>query len=136
MGAPKELTSEEKAKARRLLAIYKMTLAEDAAKRGEQKNACAICRRSFSQFRSFQDHDHKCCPRRLKNFCGKCNRGILCYLCNKYAVGLLEWLVKVDIEFEKVAEYKRFWDAEVARKGGYAPKEAATKKLRKKQKGI
>jgi hypothetical protein len=134
-----KLSTADRAKAARLLSIYLMTLEEHNAKRAEQKNACAICRRPFTQFKAFQDHDHACCPRRLKHFCGKCNRGLLCYLCNKYAVGLLEWLVKVDIDFERVVEYKKFWDATIKARGGYGPKPKSKKaaaKLRKEQTGV
>jgi hypothetical protein len=126
-----KLSSSERAKDKRLQTIYNTTLEKQNAQRDEQKNACAICRRSFAQFTAFQDHDHKCCPRRLKNFCGKCNRGLICYLCNKYAVGLVEWMRKMDISFDKVIEYIKFWDAEIARKGGYAPKEKGKSKKRK-----
>jgi hypothetical protein len=92
---------------------------------------CAICGRSFASFVKFQDHDHRCCPRRLKKFCGKCNRGLLCYLCNKYAVGLLEWMAKMGITIEKVVAYKQFWDVELVRRGAYEPK-ATPKKSRRK----
>jgi hypothetical protein len=123
-----QLSSKDRAKDKRLREIYNTTLEAQNAKRDEQKNACAICRRPFNQFQAYQDHDHKCCPRRLKRFCGLCNRGLLCYLCNKYAVGLLEWMEKMGIHIDKVVEYKRFWDAEVVRKGGYAPKEKVKSK--------
>ena len=94
--------------------------------------------RLFAKFTAFQDHDHKCCPRRLKEFCGKCNRAVLCYLCNKYAVGLIEWLRKMGIPLTKVVEYVQFWDAEIMKKGGYEPKAAKKKsaKIRAKQKSV
>lgn len=123
--------SRDKAKDKRLQTIYNTTLEKQNEKRVAQKNACAICRRSFSQFTAFQDHDHKCCPRRLKRFCGLCNRGLICYLCNKYAVGLVEWMRKMDISFDRVIAYIKFWDAEITRKGGYAPKEKGKSKKRK-----
>jgi hypothetical protein len=128
--------SRDKAKDKRLQTIYNTTLEKQNEKRATQKNACAICRRSFSQFTAFQDHDHKCCPRRLKRFCGLCNRGLICFLCNKYAVGLVEWMRKMDISFDRVIEYIKFWDAEITRIGGYAPKEKAKssrKRSRRKQ---
>jgi hypothetical protein len=133
------LSSSERAKDKRLQTIYKTTLDAQNEQRAEQKNACAICQRSFTKFTAFQDHDHKCCPRRLKNFCGLCNRSLICFLCNKYAVGLVEWMYKMDIPFDKVVDYIKFWDGEIARKGGYAPKEKGKSKKRKsfgKQKGI
>jgi hypothetical protein len=134
-----KLTTAEKAKTKRLATIYKQTLEQHNAIRAEQKNACAICRRSFTQFQAYQDHDHKCCPRRRKEFCGLCNRSLICYLCNKYAVGLVEWMRKMDISFDKVVEYIKFWDAEIQRRGGYAEKPKAKSKARvrrKKQKSV
>lgn len=133
-----KLSSKDRAKDTRLRTIYNTTLEAQNAERTKQRNACAICRRPFNQFMSFQDHDHKCCPRRLHRFCGLCNRGILCYLCNKYAVGLIEWLRKMDIGLDEVVAYVKKWDAEIVRKGGYAPKAAAKSKTksRRKQKGV
>src|ERR1035441_4436227 len=84
------MTSAERSKDKRLRAIYNTTLEAQNKQRDEQGNACAICKRDFAKFTAFQDHEHKCCPRRKKNFCGKCNRGLICYLCNKWLVGVLE----------------------------------------------
>lgn len=132
-----KLTTAERAKDNRLRKIYNTTLEAQNAQKFDQGNGCAICGRDFGKFVMFQDHDHKCCPRRLKNFCGKCNRGLLCYLCNKHAVGLIEWLRKMDIPLTKVVEYVYFWDAEITKKGGYEPKEKKkTAKVRRKQKSV
>lgn len=84
------MTPEETAKDKRLQKTYKTTLEQQNAQKAEQKNACAICGRSFEHYTPFQDHWHKCCPRKLKEFCGLCNRGLLCFPCNKYVVGVLE----------------------------------------------
>jgi hypothetical protein len=129
------VTSAERAKDKRLQTIYNRTLADQNLQRDRQKNACEICRRSFSQFTAYQDHDHACCPRRLKNFCGKCNRGLLCYLCNKRVVAMIEYCRKVEIPIEKAIEYVKNWTAVIEAKGGYVKKEKVTK-LRKKQKSI
>jgi hypothetical protein len=131
VGEARQLTSKERAKDKRLREIYSMSLEDHNAKRDKQNHACAICSRPFRDFTAYQDHDHKCCPRRLKRFCGLCNRGLTCYLCNKYAVGFLEFLMKMNIPIENVIAYVKFWDAEIARKGGYAPK-AEPKRKRKK----
>jgi hypothetical protein len=134
-----KLSSKDRAKDKRLREIYNRSLEDQNAQRAEQKNACAICRRPFNQFTAFQDHDHKCCPRRLKKFCGLCNRGLLCYLCNKYAVGLIEWMRKMDIPMQKVVDYCTFWDGVIAAKGGYAPKEkvkSPRKRTRRKQTSV
>lgn len=133
MGEVGKLTSKEKAKDKRLRDVYNMTLEEHNAKRAQQNNKCAICQRDFREFTAFQDHDHRCCPRRLHKFCGKCNRGLLCYLCNKYAVGLIEWMRKMDIPMTKLVEYLEFWTEEIKRRGGYEPK-ATPKKTRRKSK--
>jgi hypothetical protein len=136
---PSSLSSKDRAKDKRLREIYNTSLEAQNEQRASQKNACQICRRPFNQFTAFQDHDHKCCPRRLKRFCGLCNRGLLCYLCNKYAVGLIEWMRKMDIPLEKVVEYVKGWDAIIAAKGGYAPKEkskSTKKRSRRKQAGL
>src|ERR1019366_4162354 len=85
-----DVCSSDLAKDRRLQDIYKTTLNQQNAQKDTQKNACAICGRSFIKFTPFQDHEHKCCPRRVKKFCGKCNRGLLCFPCNKFVVGVLE----------------------------------------------
>jgi Recombination endonuclease VII len=131
-----KLTSAERAKDKRLKTVYNTTLEAQNAQKAEQGNGCAICGRSFDKFMMFQDHDHKCCPRRLKTFCGKCNRGLLCYLCNKHAVGLIEWLRKMDIPLTRVVEYVQTWDAEITKKGGYEPKEKKSSKVRRKQKSV
>ena len=80
------MTSSERAKDKRLRETYNQTLEEHHAKRAEQLDACAICRRPFSQFQPYQDHDHACCP--SKRSCGRCIRGLLCMRCNM-ALGLL-----------------------------------------------
>lgn len=124
------MTSAEKAKDKRLRATYKQTLGEHNAKRAEQLNACAICRRPFTQFQPYQDHDHLCCPRRKKEFCGKCNRALLCYLCNKWAVAAIERMRKVGIDPLAVIKYVDDWAVTIRAKGGYEQKEKSPK-LRK-----
>lgn len=127
MGETQKLSKSEIAKDKRLREIYNTTLEAQNEQRATQKNACAICRRPFSQFQAYQDHDHKCCPRRLKRYCGKCNRSLLCYICNKKAVGIIEYLIKLDIDPQKVVDYYKEWNVVIAAKGGYAPKEKISK---------
>lgn len=46
-----------------------------------QNNKCAICNIELTYETASLDHDHLCCPKRLK--CdGKCVRGVLCSKCN------------------------------------------------------
>lgn len=119
-----QLTKSQKAKDHRLRTIYNTTLEAHNEKRHvEQGNKCAICDRDFKEFMCYQDHDHKCCPRRQKRFCGKCNRGLLCYLCNKKAVAAIEFMEKVGIDPEKVLRYVRDWRVKIEAIGGYAPKQ-------------
>jgi hypothetical protein len=132
-----QLTPSEKAKDARLRKTYKITLEAQNKQRSEQSNACTICGRPFSKFTPFQDHEHQCCPRRLKEFCGKCNRGLLCFVCNKYVVGVLErqsvggkrldpiWLLK------RILVYFEHWTPILKARGAYAAKEKSKKLLKK-----
>lgn len=53
-----------------------------------QDNKCAICERSFDEFRMDVDHNHSCPENHPKNkSCQKCFRGLLCGPCNQ-ALGL------------------------------------------------
>lgn len=45
-----------------------------------QDNVCAICAQPFGAKGPHIDHDHECCPG--SRSCGKCVRGLLCWLCN------------------------------------------------------
>lgn len=64
--------------------LYKTTEQWYLSKLQEQGNVCALCFRENGKRRLHIDHDHKCCGTRGgKNACGKCNRGLLCVLCNQ-----------------------------------------------------
>lgn len=123
-----KLTSKEKAQDTRLRRVYKKTLSQKIAEIKAQGNGCAICGRAYPKYTLSQDHDHACCkrPRGKKGntavFCGKCNRGWLCYLCNRWAIGSLEYMAKVDIPAEKAFEYLKMWHAKIVERGGYEPK--------------
>lgn len=129
-----QLTSGERAKDKRLRTIYKRSLAEFEAAKAAQGNHCATCPRSFDEFMAHQDHDHACCPPGRKKqlaYCGKCNRDILCYLCNRWAIGGIEYCRKVGIDPVKVLEYVIKWGMYAKERSGDATKEKA-KKLSKK----
>jgi hypothetical protein len=127
------MTSAERAKDKRLQKTYKITLAQQLKIIEEQGNCCAICSRPFSKFTAFQDHLHSCCPRRLKQFCGRCNRGLLCFLCNKYLVGVVE---KQNLPVDKLLEYLVKWEKVLRAKGCYDKKPEAkeTKATAKRKK--
>lgn len=136
------MTTAERAKDRRLQAIYKTTLVEQDEKLAQQKWKCPLCGRpftGFNKFTAYQDHDHKCCPRRKKTFCGKCNRGLLCFVCNKWAIGLMEKFSankEFPTDFEKAIQYIKNWNEVITAKGGYAKEEKTTKRVPKKQKSV
>ena len=133
------LSTSEKAQDARLRRIYKKTLAQKLEEIKQQGNRCAICDRPYPEYVLNQDHDHACCkrPRGKKGntatFCGKCNRGWLCYLCNKWAVGGLEYMAKVDIPAEKAFQYLKDWHEKIKQAGGYEPKEESSKLQRKRK---
>lgn len=135
----------DEAKDARLRKTYKKTLVEYNAQLEEQDWKCAICGRDFAEFTPYNDHDHACCkPSRSKKakneFCGKCNRALICYLCNKYAIGLIEWAQGMEhpIPIDKALAYIEAWRKVIKARGGYEPKEKGTKTKRvsKKQKSV
>lgn len=123
------MTTAEKAKDKRLQAIYKTTLTEQNKKLEEQKWKCPICDRPFTgleKYTAYQDHDHRCCARRKKTFCGKCNRGLLCYICNKWVIGLIEKMRGMETyppDFTRALAYIEQWTGVIQAKGGYAKEE-------------
>ena len=127
-----KLNTSERAQDARLRRIYKKTLADKRREITDQGEGCAICGRPFPKFTANQDHDHRCCPRRLKEYCGRCNRGWLCFLCNKYVVGVLE---KMKVDIDKLSAYVKKWEPILRERGCYEPKEKASK-LRKTKKNL
>jgi hypothetical protein len=124
-----KLTTSERAQDARLRRIYKKTLADKRREIGEQNGGCAICGRPYPKYILNQDHDHKCCnpPRGKKNrakatFCGKCCRGWVCYLCNRWALGSLEYMAKVQIDPEKAIAYLKKWELILKARGCYESK--------------
>jgi hypothetical protein len=135
-------TPAQAQKARRLQTTYKQTPEDREAILKEQKYRCCICDRPFGdgddEYMAFQDHDHECCPRKLKQFCGKCCRGLLCFICNKKVIALLERIEKMNannpeyqISIERAIEYLRKWKPILIARGAYAAK-GKEKRLRKK----
>ena len=121
------MTASEKAADARLRRVYKKTLADKKREIAEQGGGCAICGRPYPEYTLNQDHAHACCnpPRSKKNrakfvCCGRCNRGWLCYLCNRWAIGALEYMAKVRIDPEKAFSYLKKWKAILTERGCYA----------------
>jgi hypothetical protein len=69
------------------LGHYKVTPEAYNKQLAEQEGHCALCSATHGKKRLHQDHDHKCCN--TKRTCGKCNRGIICQVCNT-RLGYLE----------------------------------------------
>ena len=135
------MTGRDRAKDKRLRDIYNTTLDAQNEQRAKQKDGCAICGRPFAKFTPFQDHEHKCCPRRLKKYCGRCNRGLLCFLCNKYVVGVIERQCSANnvnmtpLEFlERIKAYLSYWTPILKQKGCYEKEKATV--TRKKTKSV
>jgi hypothetical protein len=130
----------EQAKDKRLHDIYNSSLAKFSTLMSEQGSCCAICQRPFVQgagpggfknevYTPFQDHDHACCPRRLHKFCGLCNRGLLCYTCNKFVVGVIE---KMKIPVDRLLAYIQKWAFILPREHPKRIKRAKRAKRRKR----
>jgi hypothetical protein len=134
-----KLNTKDRAADARLRRVYKKTLEQKLQEIAEQGGGCAICGRAYPEYILSQDHDHACCkrPRGKKGntavFCGKCNRGWLCYLCNRWAISALEYMAKVNINPRVAIAYLEAWHKKIVERGGYEPKEpkAKTKKSKK-----
>jgi hypothetical protein len=134
------VTKAEAAKDRRLKSIFNSSLEQFMEKMREQNFCCAICERPFATganpnhefnkevYGAFQDHDHACCPRRLHKFCGKCNRGLLCYTCNKFVVGIIE---KMKIPADRLLAYIQKWAFIEPRENAPGPRKRKRKRKRK-----
>jgi hypothetical protein len=72
-------TRRKKAQATRRANTYSITPEEQAELLAYQDGKCAICRRRRG---TRLDHDHSCCNG--PKSCGKCVRGFLCDICNRY----------------------------------------------------
>jgi hypothetical protein len=140
-----ELTPEQKSKDKRLRTVYKTTLVAQTALLEEQHNSCALCGRPFTEYRAFQDHWHACChpSKKMTEYCGKCNRGVLCYLCNKYVIGMLEGVATQGkspipiIEFcKRILAYFVHWEPILAARGACAKEKTKIATVRKKKKSL
>ncbi len=125
------MTPAERAKDKRLRRIYKTTLEAVQAQIKEQGGGCAICGRSAAKFIIYQDHAHDCCGSKKKDknkdYCGLCNRGQLCYLCNRKVVGAIERWEKWGVEVERVVEYLRHWNRILIQRGAYEARKEKSK---------
>lgn len=87
------MDAAERARERRLLALYGMTVADYEALLSFQGGTCAICDRPPGATRLAVDHDH------ATGYA----RGLLCYLCNNKRVGR----ERSAVLFERIAQYLR-----------------------------
>jgi hypothetical protein len=137
-----EMTAQEKAKDKRLRDVFNSSLEAYLTKMLDQGNCCAICGRPFIKgasvgigtfkkeiYTAFQDHFHGCCPRRLKKFCGACSRGLLCFVCNRFVVGIIE---KHNIPIDRLAAYMAKWAHIPSRAQVKLPRAKAKRKKKKK----
>ena len=137
MGEVAKLSSADRAKDRNLQRVYKKTLAQKLAEIAAQGGGCAICGRAYPEYTLYQDHDHNCCnpPRGKKarakaTFCGKCNRGWLCYICNRFVIGALEYAESMRVPIAKIVPYLTGWKIKIVERGGYEPKPEPVKAKR------
>ena len=89
--------------------LYKTTKEWYDAKLAEQEGHCALCdaRQQTEKGESKRlsvDHNHSCCP--TKRACGKCNRGLLCFNCNK-RLATVELLLSEFVNYENAEVYLR-----------------------------
>jgi hypothetical protein len=74
--------ASKKSHGTRVLATYSITAEDYANLLAAQGGCCAICGRPMRQKRFSVDHDHSCCNGPTS--CGKCVRGLICSVDNKY----------------------------------------------------
>lgn len=132
--------SARKAKDARLRKIYKKTIEDFDKQLASQNGCCEICGRPFPPLKNAEgksftpnwDHYHGCCPRRIREFCGKCNRGLLCWICNKFVVGMLEGK---NIPVDRLYAYMMKWEPILRELGAYddKPYQPAKKKKSKRR---
>ena len=70
-----------------------------------QGGCCAICLTPATKFkkRLHVDHDHNCCP--SGHSCGKCIRGLLCPICNRFLA-----YVESDLRLKAMAYLEKYLD--------------------------
>lgn len=74
-----------------------------------QGGRCGICGTDDPGRTWCVDHDHSCCPTKAKS-CGKCVRGILCFVCNVHLGWFENNSPSVDLYLEKHACGRSFSD--------------------------
>lgn len=92
--------------------LYKTTKEWFDYKLEKQQGHCALCpatNQSDSGKRLSVDHNHNCCPG--KRACGKCNRGLLCFNCNK-KLGMLEIFMREALVIPKAGTLKTLGNPE------------------------
>lgn len=68
---------------------YKLTQDQYLQMHRDQGGRCAVCQSLTPPEVMVVDHDHGCCPAKVKKTCGECTRGLLCSGCN-YGMGFFK----------------------------------------------
>lgn len=116
--SPHDLTDEQvKKKEWNLRTRYGITFADFVRMWEEQEGRCGLCGRAPKQGMTLViDHDHECCMPKKKRTsggfryqdsraCGNCNRGLICYRCNRYLSSFERLAPRATL-----AKYLGWWD--------------------------
>jgi hypothetical protein len=90
-------TPQEKARARRLQKLYRISPDQYERMLKRQSGVCKICGRSPKKVRLNVDHDHK------EEKAGRLVvRGLLCGMCNRKILGVIE---RLKVDPQKIVDY-------------------------------
>jgi hypothetical protein len=93
-------TPQEKARAKRLQKLYRITTDQYDQMFRAQKGKCKICGRPPKRVRLNVDHDH----RQEKEAQRMVIRGLLCGMCNRKILGVIE---RLKVDPQKIVDYIR-----------------------------
>jgi hypothetical protein len=90
-------TPQERARARRLQKLYRITTDQYEKQLRKQGGVCKICGRSPKKVRLNVDHDH-----RAEKAGSLVVRGLLCGMCNRKILGVIE---RLKVNPQKIVDY-------------------------------
>jgi hypothetical protein len=96
-GTSSAMTPQERARARRLQKLYRITPAQYEKQLRKQGGVCKICGRSPKKVRLNVDHDH-----RAEKAGSLVVRGLLCGMCNRKILGVIE---RLKVDPQKIVDY-------------------------------